>query len=199
MYRELSLDDECRIIGNIARLSAQKGQKHLIEAAAIIVEQNKSVKFLFVGEGELEAELKALVEGKGLQNYFIFTGHRTDIPRLLSALEMLVMPSLFEGLSFAAMEASAMGIPVIATAVGGMQDLVINGQTGLLVEPGVSIALAQAILWMLGYPQEAKKMGSAGQERFRELFTQKLMIEKTEELYESLLVNNIKIWNRVSL
>lgn len=184
IYDEFSLDEECRIIGNIGRLSPQKGQNYLIKAASIVIEQFKSVRFFFVGEGELELGLKAQVQEKGLQNYFIFTGHRSDIPRILSAFEILVMPSLFEGLCFAVIEASAMGIPVIATAVGGMRRSVIDGKTGLLIPPGDPRALARAILWMLEHPQEAKEMGLRGRKYFEELFTQDKMVRKTAELYK---------------
>ena len=187
IYDEFSLAEECRIIGNIARLSPQKGQKYLIEAASTVIEQFKSVRFFFVGEGELESELKAEVQEKGLEDYFVFTGYRTDVPRLLNVFEMFVMPSLFEGLCFAVIEASAMGIPVIATAVGGLRRSVADGKTGLLIPPADSQALARAILWMLGHPQEAKEMGLAGQQYFAEWFTQEQMMKKTEELYESIL------------
>ncbi len=187
IYDEFSLDEECRIIGNIGRLSPQKGQNYLIKAASVVIEEFKSVRFFFVGEGELESELKTEVQEKGLENYFIFTGHRIDIPRLLNAFEMLVMPSLFEGLCFAVIEAQAMGIPVIATAVGGMRRSVIDGKTGLLIPPGDSQALAKAILWMLEHPKEAKEMGLAGQRHFAQLFTQERMVKKTEELYASIL------------
>jgi glycosyltransferase involved in cell wall biosynthesis len=190
IYDEFSVDEECHIIGNIARLSPQKGQNYLIEAASLVIEQFKSVKFFFVGDGKLESELKTQVQERGLQNYFIFTGYRTDIPRILSAFEMLVMPSLFEGLCFAVIEASAMGIPVIATAVGGMRRSVVDGKNGLLIPPADSQALAKAVLWMLGHPREAKEMGLAGRRLFEELFTQEQMVKKTERLYNSLLAKD---------
>jgi glycosyltransferase involved in cell wall biosynthesis len=187
---EFLIDEKSPIIGNLARLSAQKGQTYLIDAAPIVIEKNRSVRFFFVGEGELGLELKARVRQKGLQDYFIFTGQRNDVTRILSAFEMLVMPSVFEGLCFAVIEASAMGIPVIASAVGGMRRSVLNGKTGLLVSPCDPKALAEAILWMLGHPQEAKEMGSAGKKYFLELFTQDRMVSMTEELYENLLTKN---------
>lgn len=186
--REFSLNEDCRMIGNIARLNIQKGQRYLIEAASMVIEKFKSVKFFLVGEGELELELKAQIQQNGLEDYFIFTGYRTDVPRLLSAFEVLVMPSLFEGLCFAVIEASAMAVPVIATAVGVMQRSVINGRTGLLVPPKDTQALANAILWMLGHPDKARQMGSSGRRYFEELFTQNRMVKKTEDLYESLLL-----------
>lgn len=187
IYKEFSLNEECRIIGSIGRLVPQKGHSYLIEAALIVLEKYRNVKFFIVGEGGLELELKALVQKKGLQNYFVFTGYRSDIPKILSAFEIMVMPSLFEGLCFAVIEASAMGVPVIATKVGGMQCSVIDRKTGLLVPPRNPQALANAILWMLERPEEAKEMGQAGRNHFEELFTQGRMIEKTEELYEMLL------------
>lgn len=190
--REFSLDEGCRIIGNIARLSYQKGQRNLIAAAPLVIERFKSVKFFFVGEGELESELKAQVQNSGLQDYFIFTGYRADIPRILSAFEILVMASLFEGLCFAVIEASAMGIPVIATSVGGLRYSVIDAKTGILIPPANPQALADTILWMLSHPKEAKDMGLSGQRYFLETFTQEQMVRKTEELYESRLRNEAR-------
>lgn len=195
IYDEFSLDEECRIVGNIARLSSQKGQRYLIEAAPLVIKEIKAVKFFFVGEGELEPELKARVQQNGLQDYFIFTGQRADIPRLLSAFEILVMPSLFEGLCFAVIEASAMGVPVIATAVGGLRRSVIDGKTGLLIPGGDSRALARAILWMLARPKEAQEMGLAGRKYFEGLFTQEMMVKKTAELYKILLDKTGKMFN----
>jgi glycosyltransferase involved in cell wall biosynthesis len=105
---------------------------------------------------------------------------------------MLVMPSWFEGLCFAVIEASAMGLPVIATDVGGLRRSVVDGKTGLLIPPHDPEALAKAILWMLEHSKESKEMGLAGRKYFEELFTQDRMVEKTEELYEGLL-GKIKI------
>lgn len=187
VYREFSLEEGCRIIVNIARLSAQKGQKYLIDAASCVVNRFKSVKFFFIGEGELGDELKAQVKHQGLQDYFIFTGQRTDIPRLLSASDMLVMPSLFEGLCFAAIEAQAMGVPVIATSVGGMRRSVVDGKTGILVKPADASALAEAIFWMLKHTEEAREMGLAGKKHFREFFTLDKMIKETGNIYKNLL------------
>lgn len=186
IYDEFSLDDKCRLIANIARLSAQKGQKYLIEAATMVIRENESVKFFFVGEGDLEAELKDLVRRKNLEDYFIFTGYRSDIPRLLSAFEILVMPSLFEGLCFAVIEAQAMGVPVIASAVGGMRRSVSDRKTGILVPPADAVALAQAIIWMLGHPAQAREMGLEGRRHFARLFTQERMVNNTADLYKSL-------------
>lgn len=186
IYGEFNLAADCRIIANIARLSWQKGQARLIEAAPSVVEKFKNVKFFFVGEGELAQELKARVKERRLEDYFVFTGHRNDIPRLLSAFEIMVMPSLFEGLSFAVIEAAAMGVPVIATAVGGMRRSVVNGKTGILVPPADPAALARAIIWMLEHPQEAKEMGQQGKKYFQDLFTQEQMVKRTEEIYEKL-------------
>ena len=186
IYAEFSLDEKCRLVANIARLSAQKGQRYLIEAAAMVIQENKSVKFFFVGEGELEAELKELIRRRALEDYFIFTGYRGDIPRLLSAFEILVMPSLFEGLCFAVIEAQAMGVPVIAARVGGMRRSVSDGITGILVPPSDAAALAKAILRMLGHPREAQAMGLAGKRYFTELFTQERMVNNTVAIYKSL-------------
>ena len=184
---EFSVNEGERLIANIGRLSPQKGQNYLIEAASIVIEQIKNVKFLFVGEGELESTLKAQIQQKHLEDYFVFTGFRNDVTRLLSAFEILVMPSLFEGLCFAVIEASAMGVPVIASKTGGLQRSVVDKRTGILVEPKDPQALAKAIIWMLKNPQEAKDMGLAGKKYFMEMFTQEQMVKKTEKLYEGML------------
>lgn len=187
IYEEFSINEGYHLVGNIARLSIQKGQQYLIEAAALVIKQIKSIKFFIVGEGELEEKLIALVKEKGLEDYFVFTGYRNDIPRMLSAFEILIMPSLFEGLSYATVEASAMGVPVIATAVGGMRHSVTHGKTGLLIPPADPEALAEAILWMVEHPEEASQMGLAGKRRFNELFTTQRMIKETEEAYNTLI------------
>ena len=132
--------------------------------------------------------------------YFIFTsehdretGMKKDkIPEDRSSVVYHGLPperfsKKLEGLCFAVIEASAMGIPVVATAVGGMRRSVADGTTGLLIPPHNPQALANAILWMLKHPQEAKEMGLAGQKHFTELFTQDRMVKTTEGLYESLL------------
>src|SRR3989338_3031572 len=191
VYDEFYLDGKCRLIANIARLSPQKGQRYLIDAASLVVKEDKSVRFFFVGQGELGLELKTLIRQKGLEDYFIFTGYRDDIPRLLSAFEILVMPSLFEGLCFAVIEAQAMGVPVIASSVGGMRLSVSDRKTGLLVPASDVAALAQAILWMLNHPQEAKEMGLAGKRHFAELFTQERMVHNTMALYKT-VINHIE-------
>jgi glycosyltransferase involved in cell wall biosynthesis len=187
IYTEFALHEDCRIIANIARLSPQKGQNYLIQAAPFVIERFKSIKFFFIGEGELESKLKSQVKERGLEDFFLFTGYRTDIPRILSAIEVLVMPSLFEGLCFAVIEASAMGIPVIATATGGMRRSVIDGKTGLLISVGNPQVLANTIIWMLEHPAEAKQMGEEGKKYFKEQFTQERMVNETEQLYEYLL------------
>jgi glycosyltransferase involved in cell wall biosynthesis len=186
IYREFLLDEGCRVVTNVARLNPQKGQIYLVEAALYVIKRFKSVKFFFVGEGELVYNLKKEVKNRGLQDYFIFTGYRKDVPRLLSISEMLVMPSLFEGLCFAVIEASAMGIPVIATSVGGMRRSVKHGETGLLIPPRNPKALAEAIIWILDHPERAREMGQAAQQYFETLFTQERMVKKTEEFYESI-------------
>ncbi|MBN1913035.1 MAG: glycosyltransferase family 4 protein [Candidatus Omnitrophica bacterium] len=187
VFDEFRLDRNCRVIANVARLEHEKGAHFLIDIAPGVIEQFKNVRFFLVGEGSYRTRLEELIEKKGLKEYFIFTGFRKDIPRLMSAFEMLVMPSLWEGLSFAAIEASAMRLPVIATDVGGMRSLVKDKITGFLLPPSDIKALSDSILWLLRHPQEAKQMGQEGRKRFEELFTQQMMVQKTEGLYASLL------------
>jgi glycosyltransferase involved in cell wall biosynthesis len=105
----------------------------------------------------------------------------------LSAFDVFVMPSLFEGLCMAVLEALAAGVPVVATPVGGIPSSVVDGETGTLVPPRDARALAESILWMLDHPEEARYMGMRGRQRVEEQFTVQAMVVGTEAVYERLL------------
>ena len=115
----------------------------------------------------------------------VFAGVRRDIPRLLPLLDVFVLASLYEGLGIAILEAMAAARPVIATEVGGVPELVIHCETGLLVPPGKPGALADAIQWLLSRPEEAKTLAARGRERARKHFSIESVVRKHEELYEA--------------
>ena len=110
---------------------------------------------------------------------------RRDVPGLLPLLDLFVLPSLYEGLGIAILEAMAAGLPVVASAVGGIPEVVIHGETGLLVRPGDPVALAAALGHLLRHPEEAGFMGARGRERARERFSIESVVKRHEELYET--------------
>jgi len=187
IYKELGIPPDHRIVGNVARLAAQKGHTYLIEAAKIVLSRHGNVTFVIVGDGALRGKLNAQTVRAGIAERFVFTGQRSDIPRLLNAFDVFVMPSLFEGLCMAVLEALAVALPVVATPVGGIPSSVAEGETGRLVPPRDADALANAILWMLEHPAEAREMGLRGRQLVEANFTMEAMLAGTEAVYDRLL------------
>ncbi len=188
--RQFEIPPGNRIIGNVARLVPQKGHDVLIEAANLILARHPALTFILVGDGEAYDYLAESVRDRGLSDNFVFAGHHQDIVKLLHAFDVFVMPSLFEGLCMAVMEALAAARPVVASRVGGIPSTVIDGETGILVPSGDVRALADAITWMLENPEAAKNMGIHGRRRMKLHFTVDDMIARTEELYRTVLGHN---------
>ncbi len=184
---ELGVPPHHRMVGNVARLATQKGHTYLIEAAKIVLSQHGNVTFVIVGDGALRGKLSAQTMRAGIAERFVFTGQRSDIPRLLSAFDVFVMPSLFEGLCMAVLEALAAALPVVATPVGGIPSSVSEGETGRLVPLRDADALANAILWMLEHPAEAREMGLRGRHLVETEFTMEAMFAGTEVVYDRIL------------
>ena len=184
---ELGVPPGHRIVGNVARLAPQKGHGYLIEAAKTVLSLDSNVTFVVVGDGALRDQLLDKVARAGLVGRFLFAGQRSDVPRLLSVFDLFVMPSLFEGLCMAVLEAYAAGVPVVATPVGGVPSSVIEGETGKLVQPRDANALGGAILWMLKHPEKARDMGLRGRRRVEKQFTLAAMLADTQAIYERLL------------
>jgi len=181
----------CFLAGAFCRLTWEKGLFHLIEAAKIIAVRGNgspnAVKYLIVGEGPLEKELKAKVKSLGLENSFIFTGFLEDVRPLLSALDVFVLPSLREGFPVSVLEAMAMGKPVAASNIDGINESVVDGLTGLLVPPKDSTALAGAITSLFKDRAGAAEMGRRGRETAVGKFGLDNMVKAHEESYGRLL------------
>ena len=150
------------------------------------------IKFLIVGDGPLKAELEKLSNGLNIRQNCIFTGFRQDIPDILSAIDMLVMSSLYEGMPMVILEAMAASKPVIASKVGGIPEMVRDGETGILVPPKDVDALAEKIIVLLKNKDKARQMGLAGRRRVEEEFDVNIMVRKTEEVYQELIREKLK-------
>ncbi|MEI6128187.1 MAG: glycosyltransferase family 4 protein, partial [Pseudomonadota bacterium] len=180
------------VLGMIARLVEQKGHYYLIEAFSKAFEENPNLRLLIVGDGELKAALQNQVHKKKLDRVIRFTGYRNDITDVLSALDIFVHPSLWEGFGLAILEAMAMGKPVIATSISAIPELVENEVTGLLVPPKEIQSLAQAIAKLSLDASMRKAFGQNAQERWKRLFSTDSMVEKTENLYSELLQHSLR-------
>lgn len=171
------------IVLTLARLDPQKGLSDLLEAAAMVPDTN----FVLAGEGRERMRLEDMARTLGIDRRVLFLGHREDVPELLAACDLFVLPSLYEGLPVSVLEAMAAGKPVIATAIGGTEEAVSNGETGLLVPPRNPPALAVAIRSVLSDPLLARRLGLAGRERALQDFSAEKMVREVTQLYERVL------------
>jgi glycosyltransferase involved in cell wall biosynthesis len=173
------------IIGTIGRLSTQKAPLDFVTAAQTVLQQKPDVQFIMVGDGELASKVHQAIGDE--QRIKVF-GFRSDIPEILSIVDLFVLSSLWEGLGRSLTEAMIMGVPVTATAVDGVPELVTHQQTGLLSPPGDPARLAENIMWLLDHPEEARKMSECAKQRVIPTFSAERMVEQIEALYEHLLV-----------
>lgn len=175
------------LVGALARLSREKGLDVLLHAAKLVLASEPSARFMIGGTGPLEEELRRKIRELKLEPYVRMAGFIEDVPSFLSELDVFVLPSDSEGIGLAIMEAMATGLPVVATAVGGVPEVVSDGQTGILVPPRQPKLLAQAIVRLLVDPDLARAMGAAGRNRVEALFDAKVMAERTVAVYRSLV------------
>jgi glycosyltransferase involved in cell wall biosynthesis len=175
------------VVGTVAHLSAEKGLNYLIEAAAMIPAVQSRLRFVIVGDGKCLHDLKELAARKGLSDVFDFAGFHSDTYQFMQSFDIFALPSLSEGLSSAILEAMATSLPIIASNVGGIPELVKNGENGLLVAPANPAELAQAIQRLVENPAEAERMGSDGRARMEKKFTLERKILGTEQLCCALL------------
>jgi len=182
----LGLDTKARLLITVGTLKTQKGHRYLIEAAARVMRQYPDAHFLFVGDGELRPELQAQTNACGLSDKIHFLGNRRDVSELLAASDFFVLPSLWEGLSMALLEAMAAAKPIVATAVSGTGQVMIHNETGILVPPGDAAALAQAIDELVSNPARARAMGEAAQRRVEAHFSMEKQAAEYQALYRRL-------------
>ena len=193
LRQEFGIAADTRLIAVCSRLTPMKGLEHFLEAASIVGRSRTNVRFLVIGgpshigDGSYKAELERYAASLGLENKVIFTGFRTDVAKILPEIDISVLPSLSEGLSNSLLEAMSAGVPVIATRVGGTPEAVENGRSGLLIRPGDSGALIQAMNEMLDNPEAARRMGEEGRNRASSRFSVEKMVRETEALYFRLL------------
>lgn len=186
MREKLGIPPEAFVVGTAGRLTPIKGQKYLLEAAAIISPQIPDIFFVFLGDGELAPELGKMVSSLGIKNV-MFLGWRQDVPEVMSTFDIFVLPSLNEGMGKVLVEAMALGKPIVASDVGGIPDLVIHNHNGLLVPPADVEGLANSINVLLHDPIKRKEMGDRGKVVAAD-YSAEAMIQKIDRLYEEAIL-----------
>jgi glycosyltransferase involved in cell wall biosynthesis len=183
--RTLGLPLEAEVIGTVARLDPQKDPLNLIRAVGLI--DRPGLFCVWIGDGSLRQEMEEQVHRHRLDGRFLILGERTDVPALLPALDAFVMPSLYEGLPCAIVEAMASGVPVVATAVNSVPEVVIPGRTGLLVRPRDARSIAQAVAYVLDHPEAAERMVRAAREGLGDRFRPETLGRDLMEVYDQAL------------
>ncbi len=175
------------VIGTVGRLHTQKGHRYLLAAAAELVKLHPALKFVIIGDGELRGELEQEAARLGVAANVIFAGARTDIAAQLRAMDIFVLPSLWEGLPLVLLEAMAAGLPIVATGVDGVKEILTDGKNALLVPPGNPIELQRGIEKVLGDAGLRKRLAGEAVKTVREKFSVGRMVRETEDVYRSLL------------
>ena len=184
IFKELNIALAAKIIGIVARLDSIKNHRCLIKAMKKISSRLPDVILLVIGDGPLRGELEELAAAEQLQKNILFLGTRNDIPQLLSMLDVFVLCSLSEGLPLTILEAMAAGKSIVATAVGGIPEVIDDGVDGIIVPSDDSDRLAGAISELLHDEGKRHDMGAKARIKFQEKFTIQDMVKKYEELYE---------------
>lgn len=184
---ELGLNTDTKLVGMVARLQAVKGHRYFIEAAAQVARDETRTHFVLVGDGSLRSEIENQIARFDLANRVHLLGDRSDVSQLVSAFDLMALASLHEGLPNAVMEAMAAGVPVVATAVGGTKELIIDGKTGYLVPPADAEALSERIAFALKNDEERTAISARAREFVIARFGIERMIESVEKLYDALI------------
>ena len=171
------------VIGTAVRLIEQKGLEFLIGALPAIIKANKKVLLLIVGDGRLQEALRAKAVELGVIEQVRFLGYRSDVASLLSIMDIYVLPSLWEGLPLGLIEAMLAERPVVATRVGGVPELIIDGFNGRLVPPASSLELSCAIIELLRNEKKRREFGRNAQNHAKDAFSLEAMVSKYHELY----------------
>ncbi len=188
-YREktFNVGNDIKIILTVAELHERKGVNYLIKAMPLIVEKERSCRLVIVGSGPERNELEILVKKEGVMDHVTFLGFRKDIPHLMKASDIFVLPSIKEAFGLVILEAMATKLPIIASDTGGIPEIIENGKNGTLVPPHDKEKLAKAIVKLINDPDRVAKYVQAGFETLKKTFDAKMMAKNTETIYDEVL------------
>jgi glycosyltransferase involved in cell wall biosynthesis len=181
------LPHQAPVVGNVAALVPHKGQRYLVDAAHLVVQQVPDARFIVLGEGELREHLEKQVHEHHLEKHVMLPGFRTDVLGCIKGFDLFVMSSVTEGLGTSLLDAMACGRPIVATRAGGIPEIVEDGVNGALVAPRDAAALAAAIVRALKDEGWRRRTGEAGLARVRERFTVDRMVSETAAVYRRIV------------
>ena len=179
----------------VGRFVNQKGHIYLIDAAGEIVKKYPQVVFMLLGDGPLENQLKLKVEKLNLSQHFVFAGMLNDLTNYWAGADLMIHPSVEEPFGIAVLEGMRAGLPIVASRVGGIPEVVKENETALLISPKDSSSLATAVMKLLDDSPLLKKLGEEGRKRYERYFTYQKMIDEVEEYFNSVLKTNKKIYS----
>ena len=185
--REMNLNGSTRLVGIVGRLFPIKNHRLFLDAAALVTAEEPASRFVVVGDGVLRQELDQYARDLSIRDVVIFTGWRRDLPRIYADLDVLVVSSDNEGTPVSAIESMASGCPVVATRVGGIPDVISDGDTGYLVPAGDADALASRILSLLRDDQEVSRLRAAARAFARDRYNLQRLISDIQAIYENLI------------
>lgn len=177
------------VIGVVAQLIPRKGHRYLIETLPAIQQTFPSLRVFFFGRGPHEASLKEACRKAGVEPVVCFAGFRRDMPRIMPCLDIVVHPAMMEGLGVALLEAAACARPVVAFRAGGVPEIVVDGESGFLVDSGDQQGLRQKIIHLLRNPQLAQRMGNRGRDLLQRRFGFDMMVNGNRAVYDAILGN----------
>ena len=180
-------DPKAPLVGFVGRLAPQKGCEYLIQAAPAVLKGHPDACFQLIGDGPERARLEGLAASLGVSAAVEFAGFDPHPARRMRLMSVLAVPSIYEPLGIVALEGMAMGVPVVASAVGGLPETIVDGSTGILVKPADPAALAAALVELIDSPERARRMGAAGRERALASFSPEVVSGRYGELYRELL------------
>jgi glycosyltransferase involved in cell wall biosynthesis len=184
IHSEFYLPTGAPIVVNVGALVPQKGQHHFVDAAALALREVPDARFVIVGDGELRAALEKHVKDKHLERHVFLAGFRPDALELTKGCDVFALSSVLEGLSIALLDAMACSKAAVATSVGGIPEVVVDGETGYLVPPHDVRAMADRLIFLLKRPEQRQTMGRAALQRARDAFTVERMVDGIATVYE---------------
>ncbi len=187
VHAEFYLPTQAPVVGNVGALVPQKGQHHLIDAAALVVREVPDTRFVVLGDGELRESLEQHIRRGHLERHVLLGGFRPNVLELVKGFDVFALSSIHEGMCTSLVDAMAAARPAVASAVGGVPEVVADGETGFLVPPRDPRAMAQKVVLLLRNEQLRARMGAAALARARERFTAERMVEQTIAIYAELI------------
>ncbi|MDH4070004.1 MAG: glycosyltransferase family 4 protein [Ignavibacteria bacterium] len=190
--REFGMSEDTLVVGFVGRFSPGKGHEEFLEAASLLLKHHPNVRFVVVGEASRGEEqyadrIRALSRSLGLDQSVLFTGFRSDVRDVMSVFDIFAFPSHAEAFGSVLVEAMALGKPVVSSNCDGALDIVVDGTTGIFVNPGDGPGLAEAIGRLINDQEMRERFGRAGRQRAVEFFDQKRMLDSIEKVYREVL------------